>query len=1360
MILRNKIQFVRAMVLLGAGALGLASSVSARENVGKRDPKTQLKATAAGCQPAVNAIDLDINNVRARLMTGGDMWWNNGQGNAAYEIPKGSGKHSQFAASCWIGGYDKQGQLKVAAQTYRQDGNDYWPGALDEQGKITSDACKVWDYFWKVDRSTINRFRQAYKTGGDTKASDFDVINEWPATGNANVKGNGGNITLNPANSYAPFVDINGDGRYQPQEGEYPDIRGDQYVWWVFNDAGNVKQQSLTAAMGIEVQTSGFAFATQDFLNNATFYNYRVINRGPLTIDSTYIAVWDDADLGYYLDDFIGCDTARGLGILYNGTNDDGVAAGHPLNSYGLNPPQIALDYFQGPKRSKKLPSGKDTIEQLKMTNFTYYNNDPSIIGNPTNGIQIYYYMTGSIRNGQRFSYDYTGPAAPSKGYGAGPVSNYVFWGDPSDNTQWSECACGNNPGDRRFVFSSGPFQLIPGAVNDITFGTVWAPGQGGCPSANFKSIKNIDDGAQALFDNNFKTVEGPEAPRLVVRELDRKLVFYIVNDYGSNNFAENYGRTDGKYNDSLLYHQVVTKSKGISNDSLYKFQGYRVFQLANSQVTPAEIFNSTTGEVDNSKAIEVFQCDLADSVSQIVNYVKNIAVSDTTHTAQIKVRGKDSGIVHSFQLTQDAFADGSDKRFVNYKNYYFVAIAYAYNNYLPFDPNPLRATTTQDVPYIASSHGAGGTEIGVVAALPNPVDVIQGVSLGAEYGSGVIVKRIQGTGNGGNETQMDQASEEEALTKNFVAQPTYDTGMGPINVKVIDPLKVQAMDWVLQIHGPNTTLAGTPTSPAISGGIDATKSSWTLTGYAAGENSPQTIIYSERTLEVLNEQILEKYGISVTAKQVAHPGSKVKGTKNGYISSDVDFNDGPAWLWGVQDESDSSFANWLRAGATSHFDPVGATNPCDFNDLHIGTNYVDENGQFANMMPNFTPMKATWGPYGLAAHWNDLGTFQNKDGLFVVCGHHPSAYRQGLNQIKSMSDVDLVFTSDKSKWTRCVVIEMQEDSLLSENKGKKFYWRKHKGWNLELNGDNAPKYSESSDDEGMSWFPGYAIDQVTGERLNIVFGEDSYLSTDNGNDMIWNPSAPKGTNGFNPFDNSIVFGGRHYTYVLTSRYDSCKAFLTSLKKAAAGTSTEHRKAYLPFQWVGIPLRNPEVPFKSLKDGLIPTTTRLRFRVDKPYAPFTAVDPASGFAKPGTTIFPGEETNPYYTFSTKDLTKSIRKGDAAIDSMMDRIVAVPNPYYGYSGYEKAGSRFDTRIRIINLPAKVSVNVYTLDGVLVRSLSKSDPNVPYLDWDLRNSAGLPIASGMYLIHVNAEGRGEKVIKWFGALRPLDVTQYND
>jgi hypothetical protein len=1336
---RNNIKAAGAFALL---LLGMVAQLSARENIASSRPKTALKTTATGCQPAISAIDLDINNVRARLMTGGDMWWDNGKGTASYEVPKGSGRHSQFAASCWIGGFDKQGQLKVAAQTYRQDGNDYWPGALNGNGKIDPDTCKLWDKFWKIDKSTIVKFIQNYKNGVDVSGNpDYEAIFTWPATGNRNVQGNGdGKLNLYDGHSYAPFADLNGNGQYEPTLGEYPDIRGDQYIWWVFNDAGGVKQQSLTAAMGIEVQTSAFAYATQDFLNNATFCNYRVINRGPLTIDSTYIAVWDDCDLGYYLDDYIGCDTARGLGIMYNGTNDDGALGGHPSNSYGFNPPQIGLDFFQGPKRVKHRVGLPDTLEQLRMTNFTYYNNDRSIIGNPSNGIQIYYYMTGSISNGQRFSNDFQGPGIASKGYGSGPVSNFVFNGDPADNTLWSECACNNPTGDRRFIFSSGPFELTSGAVNDITFGSVWAAGVGGCGATTFKTIKNIDDGAQALFDRDFKTVEGPEAPRLMVRELDRKLIFYIVNDYGSNNYGENYGRTDGVYlNDSPTYHQPAVKSKLAATqaqraDSLYRFEGYRVFQLKNSQVTSAEIFDATTGEVDNTKATEVFQCDVRNGVTKVINYAKNTAVSDTTYVPQIKVNGRDSGIAHSFVLTQDQFANGTDKRFVNYHNYYFVAVAYAYNNFANFDPR--NDISTQDVPYLGSAHGAGNSDIGVVVALPNPSNGNMGTALNADYNSGVVITRHEGIGNGGNVVELDSASETNILNNNFFDKVTYKAGEGPVNIKVVDPVKIPAYDWVLQITGHTAT-----------GDTGITKNgNWVLT--ALDNGVAVDTIYSERTLGNVNEQILEKYGMSVTIDQVLKPGVDQK-NGNGYITSSVTFeNTSLAWLRGVQDVPDSNFANWLRSGNNHKFSKISATTPCNFNDNEF---VLDTNSAFQNMMANFSPTKSTWGPYALGAYW--FGGHFTASNKGTVCGFEVAAYLG--NTIKNLPDVDLVYTNDRSQWTRCAVVEMQEDPTLAENGALRFFLRKHKGWNVEFQGDagSTLRYSDDANEEGMSWFPGYAVNQLTGERLNIVFGEDSYLSGDNGNDMLWNPSSTM----FNQFDGSIVFGGKHFVYVLGTKYDKCEAFVAKLR---TNDLTNLKAAYSDAQWVGVPVANPGIKLLSAREGIIPTKTRLKFRVTRPYASYQAVDSNAFVPVQGTSVAAGRKGNPYYTFKTTTLAPHrIADGDTTDRSrLLDRIFAVPNPYYGYSGYEKANSRFDTKVRIINLPAKVNIDIYTLDGTLVRSLSKSDPNVPYIDWDIRNSVGLPVASGMYLMNVRAEGIGEKVIKWFGAVRPLDVSTY--
>ena len=130
---------IRIAGVITACIVGITGHLFAREDIITSKHKTALKTTVSGCQPATAQIDMDINNIRALLMTGGDMWWNIGEGVAAYEIPIGSGKSSQFAASCWIGGHDQQGNLKVAGQTYRQTGNDYWPGVLNTTGKIAAD---------------------------------------------------------------------------------------------------------------------------------------------------------------------------------------------------------------------------------------------------------------------------------------------------------------------------------------------------------------------------------------------------------------------------------------------------------------------------------------------------------------------------------------------------------------------------------------------------------------------------------------------------------------------------------------------------------------------------------------------------------------------------------------------------------------------------------------------------------------------------------------------------------------------------------------------------------------------------------------------------------------------------------------------------------------------------------------------------------------------------------------------------------------------------------------------------------------------------------------------------------------------
>ncbi|MFZ4463435.1 MAG: hypothetical protein ACOYN5_06285, partial [Bacteroidales bacterium] len=75
-----------------------------------------LKETTAGCSPSSSFEWLDVNNVRARINAGGDMWWDLPGGTGSkYYIPKNGSATSMFSGSLWIGGLDINNQLKLAA---------------------------------------------------------------------------------------------------------------------------------------------------------------------------------------------------------------------------------------------------------------------------------------------------------------------------------------------------------------------------------------------------------------------------------------------------------------------------------------------------------------------------------------------------------------------------------------------------------------------------------------------------------------------------------------------------------------------------------------------------------------------------------------------------------------------------------------------------------------------------------------------------------------------------------------------------------------------------------------------------------------------------------------------------------------------------------------------------------------------------------------------------------------------------------------------------------------------------------------------------------------------------------------------
>ena len=125
------------------------------------------------------------------------------------------------------------------------------------------------------------------------------------------------------------------------------------------------------------------------------------------------------------------------------------------------------------------------------------------------------------------------------------------------------------------------------------------------------------------------------------------------------------------------------------------------------------------------------------------------------------------------------------------------------------------------------------------------------------------------------------------------------------------------------------------------------------------------------------------------------------------------------------------------------------------------------------------------------------------------------------------------------------------------------------------------------------------------------------------------------------------------------------------------------------------------------------------------------------------------------------MTASLTAPDEASVAVSDleadikKIKVVPNPYYAHHSGEM--DPFDRWVQFTYLPSRCTIRIFDLAGNLIRKLEKNDATTPYLKWNLENSYELPVASGIYIYHVDAPGLGEKVgkIAVFSPLERLDT-----
>lgn len=1548
----------------------VAGSVHAEKVKGVVRKSSSPKAESATCLPASSSNELTVNNVRAYIETGGTMWFKEV---AEYEVPKGSGMTSMFCAALWIGGRDANGQLKLAAVRFRQVGDDYWTGPLKITGAGTTQSeCIKFDKHFKITRAEVDEHISSYNTSGYVMPSS---IANWPAHGDEGY-------------SYylAPFKDVNNNGEYDPENGDYPYydvnndlcpwtednialaaqhalprtpedlyyygenwwnsngmiyadhvLKGDETLFWIFNDNAGAHTETQGSPIGLEIRAQCFGFATNDDLNNMTFYSYEIINRSTYTLTNTFFSQWVDPDLGYAYDDYVGCDVARGLGYCYNGSNVDGSGQ---TWAYGDQPPAVGVDFFQGPymdpdnrDNPRFYPDSAQFIgycdrflhsdyvndqmaingvnfgdqiidnERFGMRRFVYHNNDNTVVGDPSVAYEYYNMLQGIWKDNTKMRYG--GNAHASNG-GNGPECDFMFpgmtdvcnWGtggvDPNPIQYgadgWTEANVGNAPYDRRFMQSAGPFTLKPGSVNYITVGIPWARASQGGAQASVELLKLADDKCQSLFENCFKTLDGPDAPDVTIRELENELILYLSNnDRNSNNYHETYVELDPQITKTLQTNSYINQADTVyafdeNGDSLmvinehlvpvtyidtltseqrsYHFEGYQIYQLANGSV-------SVTDLNDANKAILVAQCDVQNGAGQLINWLYNDALG--TSVATEMVNGSDAGISHSFRITEDKFATGTNKNLVNHKEYYFLVLAYGYNQYKEFKLHADYLDGQQ------TTYLAGRRNIHVYTGTPHkPVENI----LNAAYGDQPMITRIEGQGNGGFFLDMTDESREQILANNTFNNVQYKNNFGPLNIKVIDPLKVKPYDYTIKFL-PNSV------SEDVN---DSTE--WQLiisdevTDEELAELGLDRVTTAAMPISMTNEELFLDLGISVSIRNAQFKihqrdlDEYVANSASGYsytnlskyaqvdfVGSSIEYDGDISWLSGVADIEGDYPANWIRSGQQSsgkwEDNEVQEGAEADYNvwrtedffyvmskgtlnDQEKTRGFIDPNQQFEGVI------NGTWAPYVLSSPYDGgpKAKYITPDNQYLQespAGPSPNYYdfkslsstggNPGYNQtLTNLYSVDIVLTSDKSLWTRAVVLEAgsSEDILVNQNfNGNTYQNIRHEPKTCpSVDKDGNP---DNSGTTGMGWFPGYAINVETGERLNIMFSENSNDEYNNGNDMLFNPTnvyafyknietgeyildeetgepIAMSQTSYNEYRDvyGITFGeplngGCHYVYVCGSTGNTCSMYYrvssrernyNDSGKMTTSNSTSHGGEFLgtdgqyypyyecgPYdegRWLAqkfatftgntsynAALRKQlkmqlfnnvmwttiAMPAPLQDDKWLSSDATIKLRVSRPYMRYSSRWYDDVAQAPHADQNQGY---PMFEFTTKNIAPEKVETAENVQTLLDEINIVPNPYYGFSQYEH--NALENYVRIVNLPAKCTISIYTVNGTLIRTLTKGDAATSYVQWDLKNHANIPIASGVYIIHVKADGIGERTLKFFCTMRPTDLNGF--
>ena len=483
-------------------------------------------------QSTVNSDVLDINNIRATINANGRLFGNMidapDQEKKGFEIKSTDGKHAIHIAGIWMGGKETN-KYHIYAPTFGQWGTDIFAGPVMKEEFYSAAEDEKWNRVWKITKEEVKTHIASF---ANPEYLIPEVIANWPASGDIE-KGQSPNL--------APFADANGNGIYDPQNGDYPSIKGDEAVLFIFNDHRGEHSESGTNKMGVEVIGLAYAFDSNNkTYNNTVFVDFTIINRSGFDYSDAKLGVFTDIDLGSNVyDEYAGVDVKRNTYYGYNADESKNA------EMFGRT----------------QTPFMSVTLLTEKFDNYMTYNNDWSLTGNPYFPEDYYHYLNGYWRDGMMIT---------QGGIAQGGTARCAFMydGNPLTKTGWNEKSLENVAGDRRGLGLVGPFDFKAGAIKKISVAYNFANG--------FEEMqKNVD-----RYTKDFNENTGPFAPEAPAfannSELNTSVPVDII-----------LYPNPAKDNATLLF---TNPENELFNVTVYDITGRNVFSAANVTGTRFEI--------------------------------------------------------------------------------------------------------------------------------------------------------------------------------------------------------------------------------------------------------------------------------------------------------------------------------------------------------------------------------------------------------------------------------------------------------------------------------------------------------------------------------------------------------------------------------------------------------------------------------------------------------------------------------------------------------------------------------------------------------------------------------------------------